>query len=238
MTLRCDLHIHSCLSPCASLDMSPAQIARHAKQAGLQVIALTDHNSARNTPAFQEACRREGIQALFGLEINTVEEIHCIALFGTPAAALAMGDYVYDHLPDYRHDPEKLGDQPIVNADNEIEAIEERYLGNATSIQFSDLPAIVRAHGGLFFPAHINRPSNGLLSQLGYFPPETGPILEIMPFQVEHMRAQYAADHQLLIHSDAHFPEQLGVHYSLIDFAHPAFAPLAPFITPRNPNHA
>lgn len=231
MNYRCDLHIHSCLSPCASLDMSPILIADRAKKAGLDLIALTDHNSARNTPAFREACARIGIPALYGLEVHTAEEIHCIALFNTTEAALEMGRYIYAHLPDYRHDPEKLGDQPIVNVDNEIEDIEERYLGNATDIPFSELPDIVRDHGGLFFPAHIDRPSSSLLSQLGYLPPETGPLLEITPHHVAEMTSRFGGTHTLLAHSDAHFPEQIGPRFSTIAPNNPLFSPL--HIPPR-----
>ncbi|HNX58188.1 MAG TPA: PHP domain-containing protein, partial [Spirochaetota bacterium] len=60
MILRADLHIHSCLSPCGSLDMSPSRIVERAVESGLDVIALTDHNSALNCPALEEAARGYG----------------------------------------------------------------------------------------------------------------------------------------------------------------------------------
>ena len=102
MKFLCDFHLHSCLSPCGSLDSSPASIARAAKAAGLDAVALTDHNRALNAPAFAACCRRENLHALYGMEICTTEEIHCLALFETPEAALGFGTHLYDHLPRHR----------------------------------------------------------------------------------------------------------------------------------------
>jgi 3',5'-nucleoside bisphosphate phosphatase len=217
MTFLCDFHLHSCLSPCASLDMAPAVLARAAKAAGLDAIALTDHNSARNTPAFAAACRREGLHALHGLEVCTVEEIHCLALFDSPAAALAFGEYLYEHLPDFPNVPEKLGDQPVVDADGVILEFVPRYLGNATDIPFSRLPALVAERGGLFIPAHIDRPAFGVLAQLGRLPPEAGPILEITRHRVPEMQAARGATHTLLTFSDAHDPAAIGAAATRID---------------------
>jgi 3',5'-nucleoside bisphosphate phosphatase len=208
--MRCDFHIHSCLSPCASLDASPAAIARAAKAAGLHAIALTDHNSARNVPAFARCCRREGLHALYGIEICTIEEIHALALFDDPDAALSLGATLYDHLPDFPNIPEKLGDQPVVDDQDNVLELVPRYLGNATDIPYSRLPALVAERGGLFIPAHVDRPSFSVLSQLGTLPPESGPILEVTPRNLPAMRAAYGSTHALLTFSDAHHPSQIG----------------------------
>lgn len=208
--MLCDFHIHSCLSPCASLDMSPAAIARAARAVGLDAVALTDHNSALNVPAFAAACRREGLRALYGMEICTAEEIHALALFDTPEAALGLGTHLYDRLPDFPNIPGKLGDQPVVDEHENVLELVERYLGNATSIRFSELPGLVAAHGGLFIPAHIDRPAFGVLGQLGLLPPESGPILEATPRNFDAMQAAYGATRTLVTFSDAHEPAAIG----------------------------
>ena len=217
MQLLCDFHVHSCLSPCASLDASPAAIARAAKAAGLDAVALVDHNSALNVPAFDACCRREGIRALFGMEICSSEEIHCLALFESPEAAIGLGAFIHDCLPDFRNVPDKLGDQPVVDENDVVLEFVDRYLGNATSLRFSELPGLVAAHGGLFVPAHVDRPSFSLLSQLGTIPPEAGPILEITSRRLPEMRARYGESHCLLSFSDAHHPSEIGRAATLVD---------------------
>ena len=210
MKFICDFHLHSCLSPCGSLDSSPAFIARAAKAAGLDAVALPDHTSALNTPAFAACCRRENLHALYGMEICTTEEIHCLALFETPEAALGFGTHLYDHLPDFRNIPGKLGDQPVVDENDIILELVERYLGNSTDIPFSQLPGLVAAHGGLFIPAHIDRTSCGVLSQLGVLPPESGPILEVTRHRLRAMQDAYGATHTLVTFSDAHHLADIG----------------------------
>ena len=217
MTFLCDFHLHSCLSPCGSLDSSPAAIARAARAAGLDAIALTDHNSALNAPAFAACCRREHLLALYGMEICTAEEIHCLALFETPEAALGFGTHLHGHLPDFRNVPDKLGDQIAVDENDAILEQVERYLGNATDLPFSQLPGLVAAHGGLFIPAHIDRPAFSVLSQLGALPPESGPILEVTRHRLRDMQAAHGATRTLVTFSDAHHPADIGRAATRID---------------------
>ena len=99
MPFAADFHVHSCLSPCASLEMSPSAIASRAKSVGLDVVALTDHNSALNAPAFSDACARCGITGLYGLEICSIEEVHCLVIFDDVDKALSMSAYVFSNLP-------------------------------------------------------------------------------------------------------------------------------------------
>lgn len=210
MKFLCDFHLHSCLSPCGALDMSPAALVAAAKAAGLDAIALTDHNSALNAPAFAACCRRAGLHALFGMEVCTTEEIHCLALFETPEAALDFGTFLYGHLPDFRNRPEKLGDQAVVDQHGHVLELVDRYLGNATDLPFSRLPALVAGRGGLFIPAHIDRTACGVISQLGQLPPESGPILEVTRFRVREMHDLYGADHTLVTFSDSHHLADIG----------------------------
>lgn len=197
--------------------MSPRAIAAAARQAGLDAIAITDHNTARNASAFAIACQREGLLAFYGIEVCTIEEIHCLALFETPEAAAHFGDYLYPLLPDFPNRPEKLGDQPVLDDDENILELIPRYLGNATSVPYSRLPSLVAGHGGLFIPAHIDRPASGVLGRLGHLPPESGSILEITPHHIDDMQRRFGGDHALLTFSDAHDLPAIGSFHTLID---------------------
>lgn len=210
MKFLCDFHLHSCLSPCGTLDLPPSAIARAAKAAGLDAVALTDHNSARNAPAFASCCRREGLRALYGLEVGTIEEIHCLALFETPETALDFGSFLYDHLPDFRNVPEKLGDQAVVDENDNVLELVPRFLANATDIPFSQLPGLIEERGGLFIPAHVDRLSSGVLAKLGRLPPESGSILEVTRQRLPEMQARYGATHTLVTFSDSHRPADIG----------------------------
>ncbi len=209
---RADLHMHSCLSPCASIDSSPRAMAKAARLAGLNLVALTDHNLARNCPAFESACHYEGLTAVFGVEVTCAEEAHCLALFPTAPEALDFGEYCYDHLAKVVNKADKFGDQIWVNEDEEIEGEAEYLLINATDLSLSDLGVQVYQRGGLFIPAHVDRSSMSLVSQLGCVPPGNYHALEL------YLPQTRAADLGLSIeecpvficNSDAHFSEDVG----------------------------
>jgi len=165
-----DLHIHSCLSPCASLEMSPSEIVRRAVAAGMGGIALTDHQSARNTPAIAECARRAGLACLYGMEVCTAEEVHALALFDTPEQALAMTDWVYAAMIKRVNDPDTFGDQPVVTADDDIVELEWRILALACRKTLPEAGAKCHEFGGLFIAAHIDRASFSCFSQLGTIP--------------------------------------------------------------------
>ena len=168
--MKFDLHVHSCLSPCANLEMSPSEIVARAVAAGVGGIALTDHQSARNTPAVAECARRAGIECLCGLEVCTAEEVHTLALFDTPEQALEMTDWVYDAMPKRVNDPETFGDQPVVTWDDEIVEMEWRILAMACRWTIAETSKKCRELGGLYLAAHIDRSAFSVYSQLGGIP--------------------------------------------------------------------
>ena len=168
--MKFDLHIHSCLSPCASLEMAPSEIARTAKAAGMDGIALTDHQSARNAPAMAECARRAGLACLFGAEVQTAEEVHTVALFDTVEQALALTDWVYAALPKRVNDPDTFGDQPVVTADDDIVEMEWRILAMGCRRTIPETAAKVRELGGLYVAAHVDRPNFSVFSGLGAIP--------------------------------------------------------------------
>ena len=164
---RFDLHIHSCLSPCGDLDSSPSAIVKAAKAAGLGGIMLSDHNSSRNSPALAEACRRETLRCLFGMEVTSSEEVHSLAVFDTLEQAAAMTETCYDALPKRVNQPEVFGYQAVVDADENVKELEWRLLGAPTCLSLRDVGQRVHELGGLFIAAHLDRPVFSVTSQLG-----------------------------------------------------------------------
>ena len=168
--MKFDLHIHSCLSPCANLEMSPSEIVTRAVAAGIDGIALTDHQSARNTPAIAECARRAGLKCLFGMEVQTAEEVHTVALFDTTEQALALTDWVYAAMPKRVNDPETFGDQPVVTWDDDIVEMEWRILAMGCRRTIPENAAKVHDLDGLYIAAHIDRPNFSVISALGAIP--------------------------------------------------------------------
>ena len=169
-SVKFDLHIHSCLSPCANLEMSPSEIVRRAQAQGMEGIALTDHQSAKNTPAIAVCARRAGIKCLFGLEVQTMEEVHTLAIFDTPEQALEMTEFVYAALPKRVNDPDTFGDQPVVTWDDDIVEMEWRILAMGCRRTIPEAAAKTHELGGLYLAAHIDRPNFSVYGSLGAIP--------------------------------------------------------------------
>lgn len=165
-----DLHIHSCLSPCAEDDATPANIAGMAALNGLQIVALTDHNTTRNCPAFFEAARAYGLIPIAGMELTTSEDVHIICLFPTLDAAAAFQSIVDDRRIRIKNKPAIFGNQFIMDSDDTVLAEEEDLLINATTISIEEAVEFADQCGGIAYPAHIDRTSNGMVAVLGGFP--------------------------------------------------------------------
>ncbi len=162
--------------------MTPWNICAMAKIKGLQAIAITDHNCARNLPAAQVAAKSYGLVLLPGMEITTREEVHLLAYFPTVEQAMAMGEFLYAHLPEIQNDPRLFGKQQIMNELDEPMAEETRLLISATDLSLNQLTKEINRLGGLPVPAHINRGANGLLINLGLLPEDVDfPALEVSP---------------------------------------------------------
>ncbi|HET7839781.1 MAG TPA: PHP domain-containing protein, partial [Rectinemataceae bacterium] len=206
MRLLADLHNHSCLSPCASLEMSPRRIARTARERGIGLLGLTDHNAALNCPAFAEACRLEGIVPLFGIEASSIEEVHVLVLFDAVEAALDFGSLLHAHLPRVRLDRRRFGDQVVVNEAEEVLELPDQYLGMALDLGFDELCAEGARRSGLVIPAHIDRPMFSVSSQLGFLPEGPYDALESM----REPQKAICRGYPLVSGSDAHYPEHVG----------------------------
>lgn len=174
MKLSYDLHLHSCLSPCGDNDMTPNNIVHMAVLNGLQIIALTDHNSCKNCPAFMAAARRSGILAIPGMEVTTSEEAHVVCLFPELEAAMQFDKEIYARLPAILNRPQIFGDQLILDDQDEPLGTEERLLINAADVSVTRVGSLARQYGGFAFPAHVDKSAYSVLSNLGSIPPECG----------------------------------------------------------------
>ena len=167
-----DLHIHSCLSPCGDDDMTPGNIAGMATLNGLQIVALTDHNTAKNCPAFFKAAKGYGLIPIAGMELTTAEDIHVVCLFRTLEDALDFDRFVEKRRFPIKNKPAIFGRQLLIGDNDEIVGEEEILLINAVNISIEEAHKEVTSRGGVCYPAHIDRTSNGIIAMLGDFPPE------------------------------------------------------------------
>ncbi len=203
-----DLHIHSCLSPCADDDMTPNNIAGMAAIKGLSLLALTDHNSAKNCPAFFEACRAQGIVPIAGMELSTAEDIHLVCLFEELEDALRFDAEIEKHLMPIKNRPEIFGNQLILDGDDEQIDAFDTLLISATDLPIDQAVSLAREFGAHVHPAHIDRQSNGILAILGDIPREYGfsvfELREREAFDKVVVTVEELSEKNLIVSSDAH----------------------------------
>lgn len=165
-----DLHIHSCLSPCGSDDSTPANIVGMAIVAGLDAIAITDHNSCLNVSAAMELGEAYGVTVIPGMELTTSEEVHVLCYFKELEKAMAFSRYVSENTPAIQNKPEFFGHQLVVGSDDNVIREENQLLTVASNISFDYVQRILNDYDGLMVPAHINKATTSLLSNLGMLP--------------------------------------------------------------------
>lgn len=206
-TVRYDLHLHSCLSPCGDMDMTPCNIAGMAHLNELDVVALTDHNTSENCPAFFAACEEYGVVPIAGMELTTAEDIHLLCIFESLENALAFSDEVKTHRMKIKNRVEIFGEQPILNERDEKIGEDPWFLPAATDLDLVAAAALVKTHGGICWPAHIDRDANGLLAVLGAFPPE--PVFPIAELR-DKENTDLAEGRRIVVCSDAHRLWEIG----------------------------
>ena len=165
-----DLHIHTCLSPCADLGMTPSAIVKTASKKGLDIIAITDHNSAENVLAAKKTGEKTGITVLAGMEITSSEEAHILALFNDAESALKLQDLVYKNLMPGENDARRFGDQIVVNEKDEVLSFNNRLLIGATALTAYDILNTVHSLKGISIASHVDREAFSIISQLGFIP--------------------------------------------------------------------
>jgi len=208
MKLACDLHIHSCLSPCGDALMTPNNIVGMAFIKQLDAIAVCDHNCARNLPAIKEVADMMNVVLLPGMELTTREEAHMLCYFRTVEQCVAFGETIYAHLPPIPNREKFFGRQQGMNAQDEVIGVEDRLLISALDLGFEECEKLIHAAGGLCVPAHINRGSNGVLNALGFLPSNAKyDALEIS--KKVAMPPMDLSGYRLLESSDAHYLENI-----------------------------
>lgn len=212
---RADLHIHTLLSPCGDLSMSPANIVSAAVEKRLDIIGITDHNSTRQSFLVKKIAGEKGIFVLQGAEVTTREEVHCLAFFENQDTLKSFQEYLDANLPDFRNDPLIFGDQVVVDENEDIIYIEEKLLVNATTVSIEELEKYVHENDGIFIPAHIDRMKNSIYSQLGFIPDDlNADALEVSrrstPEKFAGLRPEIRR-FNIVTDSDAHIPQQIGM---------------------------
>lgn len=210
-----DLHIHSCLSPCADNDSTPGNIAGMGTLNGLNIMALTDHNTCQNCPAFFSAAKRQGIIPIAGMELTTAEDIHAICLFEELEAAMEFDREIKERRILVRNRKDIFGDQFVVDENDEVIGEEEYLLSNATTVSIDDAVPLVEQYGGICYPAHIDREANGIVSVLGTVPSDSG--FKIVEFHSAKNIAKYQDEfslqnYRVVVSSDAHYLWDIKEH--------------------------
>lgn len=208
-----DLHLHSCLSPCADDDMTPNNIVNMALLLGYDIIAVTDHNSCQNAPAVVRAGEANGLTVVPGMELCTAEDVHVICLFPTVEAAISFDRFVSERMPRIKNRPEIFGRQTVMDENDAVTGEEDILLLNASAIGLNSVRETARRFGGTAFPAHIDRNAYSVLANLGGIPPEAGfTAAEIsLKGNVRALLKQYGdlEKMHLLSNSDSHTLEDM-----------------------------
>lgn len=218
-----DFHLHSCLSPCGDGDNTPCNLAGMAAVKGLQIIALTDHNTCGNCPAFYAACKRQGIIPIAGMELTTAEDIHMVCLFPTLEQAMDFDRAVQTHRIRIPNRPDIFGNQWLMDENDQIIGEEPDLLLNATDLTLEQGYDLAVSHGGFAYPAHIDRESNGIIATLGFFP--ESPRFSLVEYKDPQTRDALEDRFPILktkphvVSSDAHYLWDMNEpdHYFMVD---------------------
>lgn len=193
--------------------MTPANIAGMAMIKGLHVIAVTDHNSCKNCEAVCKAAEDYGILVIPGMELTTVEEVHVLCFFHTLHDALAFDTFVYEQLNRFPNHEGIFGRQLLMNAKDEILGTEPNLLIQSTRISFMQLYECMKHYDGVMVPAHINKSSHSVLSNLGFIPEDSqfGTVEVSSEKDMEGLKDThpYLRQCQTIINSDAHYLHQI-----------------------------
>ncbi len=227
---RADLHIHTCLSPCADDGMVPREIAVRARKKALDIVGICDHNSAENVTVVQEAGAREGVKVLGGIEATSQEEVHILAVFDALESLFEFQAIVHGRLPGL-NDEKRFGRQLVVDERGEVTGCSDRLLIGATSLSVQEIVERVCALGGLVIASHVDRESFSIISQLGFIP--DGLELDALELSPNYARCADSGrlmkrpeeyGFPLVAFSDAHFVEDIGRRVTTFLMAEPAIA--------------
>jgi len=226
---NCDLHVHTCLSPCAELDMHPMALVQKAIEAKLDMIAICDHNSSANVPYVIKAAQTSKLKILPGMEITTSEEVHLLAIFDSLSNLVLLQNIIDQHLTGV-NDEKLFGVQAIVNEIGEVEGINNQLLIGATDLSLDTLIGYIHQFDGLAIASHIDRESFSVLSQLGFIDDNADfDALEITPrtgFDQARIKYPELSKYSFIISSDSHFIKNIGSAFTRMFLYEPTFSEL------------
>ncbi len=225
---RADLHIHTLLSPCADLEMTPRNIVSKARETGINIIGITDHNSTKNALLVKKLGEQQGIFTLTGAEVTTREEVHCLTFFELAEQLEEFQQFIDENITCIPNSESKFGYQPVIDEEENILEMVPYYLPAALKAGINEVNQKVEELNGLFIPAHVDRPAYGIFSQLGFIPP--GLKCDALGLSrhtsgkhvVEHYVLQYKTT--LIRNSDAHFLKQIGEIYTVFKMSEISFS--------------
>lgn len=221
MKVYYDFHIHSCLSPCSDDDMTPNNIVNMSLLKGLNVIAVTDHNTMKNCSSIMTIAEETDLLVIPGMEVQTREDVHVVALFPTLESCKAMEEVLDEHRLMLPHKPVKFGPQLVMNTEDEVIGEYPITLMASIDIGIDQLIERIYNMGGVVFPAHINKQANSVLSNLGFIPKEW-PIAAVeifRPAENEALVASYSEKYKVLKNSDAHYLHDISEAINYIELA-------------------
>ena len=205
---RADRHVHTVLSPCAAVEMTPRNIIRHAQSAGIDIVAITDHNAGDNVAAALRCAMGTDVTVVPGMEVQTREEVHLLTLFEKMRDFAKWCDFVAHHRSTLQNDDQKFGAQFVVDEADELIRIEPNMLLASTDLSVEEVAGQVAGMGGITIAAHVDRPSFSVVSQLGFIPPDSGlDAVEVSRnTRVDQARSKFPAIGSLPVisSSDAH----------------------------------
>jgi len=218
---RADLHIHSLLSPCGSLEMSPHAIITYAMDKGLDMIAVSDHNTTLHCSLMVELGSEAGITVLRAAEVTCSEEVHSLVILPDEPATISFQHWLEEHYTYAPHDPDIFGDQVVVDRNENIIMEINHFLPAALNASLDEVESAAHRHAALFIPAHIDRPSFSINSQLGFIPEDL--YIDAVEVTGDDTDLLYP----IIRNSDAHIPGQIGQRFTTYMLDHPSFNELA-----------
>lgn len=223
MQFKVDLHIHTCLSPCADVTMFPTAIIEQAEAQDLDIIGICDHNSAENVEAVKKAGEREGVQVLGGIEITSREEVHIMGFFGDHTHLQDIQKTVYENLSG-ENDEHAFGEQIVVDEYDRVIGLNHRLLIGATGLAVDEIVNLIHSSGGLAIASHIDRESFSMIGQLGFIPEALSlDALELSPNYESRRLADYKRyGFPLVTFSDAHFLSDIGKAFTTFSLNAPS----------------
>ncbi len=214
--MRGDLHVHTCLSPCADSSMLPMAIVKEAKRRNLQMIGICDHNSVENVEAVRKAGEREGLVVVGGIEITSQEEVHILGFFDKKMPLWDIQDMVYKDLSG-DNDEDVFGEQVLADEYDRVIGSNKRLLIGATGLPVEKIVDAIHRLEGLIIASHIDRESFSIIGQLGFIPRGlTLDALEVSPLASRERRSGFSHRYNfpLLTFSDAHSLNSIGRSFS------------------------